>query len=183
MNLIKKYPQLSLLVAIYAISFFFIEIASPELIAAKVAPYGVIAIFITGIMYTYGFTSVIATILFPLFGLYFPAYVVAFVGGLGASIGDTTILKYIKGTLHYELDEISKTAFAQKLGKMLGFTHPWIVAIMGVIILSSPLPDEIGALLIARSNKIPTKYFSFISFVGNTLAIYALTRLLDSVIR
>jgi hypothetical protein len=182
MHIIKKYPQLSLLIAIYAISFFFIEVASPQEIAMKVAPYGVIAIFINGIMYTYGFTSVIATILFPLFGLYFPAYLVAIVGGLGASFGDTTILKYIKGGLHTELDTLSKTRFVRKVGKLLGFTHPWFIALLGVIILSSPLPDELGALLIARSNKIPTKYFSIISFIGNTTAIYLLTRILDAAI-
>lgn len=182
MRLIKKYPQLSLLLAIYLISFFFIELVSPHVLAARLAPFGIIAIFATGIMYTYGFTSAIATILFPLFGLYFPAYLIAVVGGIGASVGDTTILKYMKGGLKYEIDALAQTRFAKRIAKIPGFSHPWFVSILGVIVLSSPLPDELGALLIAEGDRIPTKYFTVISFVGNTIGIYILTKALDFLI-
>jgi hypothetical protein len=88
----------------------------------------------------------------------------------------------MKGGLKYEIDALAQTRFAKRIAKIPGFSHPWFVSILGVIVLSSPLPDELGALLIAEGDRIPTKYFTVISFVGNTIGIYILTKALDFLI-
>jgi surface polysaccharide O-acyltransferase-like enzyme len=101
---------------------------------------------------------------------------------LGASIEDTTILKYMKGGLKSEIDALAQTKFAKRIARIPGFSHPWFVSILGVVVLSSPLPDELGALLIAEGNRIQTKYFTIISFISNTIGIYILTKALDFLI-
>ena len=177
-----KYPELTLLIFVYALSFAAIALVSPDVVAQYVLPFGIIGIIVSGLMYTYGFTSAIGAVLFPLFALQFDPYLVAIIGGLGALVGDLTILRFIKGNLHKELHRLGQTKLFGYIKLIPGITHPWVLSIVGVLVLSSPLPDELGALLIAEGNKISERYFSILSFLANTAGIFILIKTLETII-
>lgn len=50
----------------------------------------------------------------------------------------------------------------------------YLIVILAGFIIASPLPDEIGVSLLASSGIISMKKFSVISYVLNTLGIFAI---------
>lgn len=97
---------------------------------------------------------------------------VAFLGALGALVGDLIIFKFIKDRLSEHLMEIMRHQVA---GTKLKFRHHltfyrYLTFLVGGIIIASPLPDEIGIGLLGLS-KMNMKWFTVVAFTGNFIGI------------
>jgi hypothetical protein len=97
----------------------------------------------------------------------------ALLGGLGATVADLTIFKFMKGSIHKEVLKISHTPFIKFIVQSHVARTKWLRNIAGFCIIASPLPDEIGIALISLT-RMNEETFRIVDFCANALGIYAL---------
>lgn len=128
--------------------------------------------FISGILFTSIFTTAIGTAAFIVLGGdgYSPI-IVGIVGGLGALFGDLLIFKFIRQDLQTDISyllRIKQRKFLQKV-KKIRFVQI-LLPLVGIIVIASPLPDELGIMFFAISH-VNARYFSLLSLLFNSLGI------------
>lgn len=133
-------------------------------------------------MYTYGFTSGIATALVPVLGLSYPALTVGLVGGAAAALADTSILLFLRQKMQREIREVAASRPMRALGKIPGLRSQTGRTVLGILVLASPLPDEIGVALVASSRVLSAGKFLALSFGSNSLGLYVLARIGQAVL-
>ena len=162
--------------AVFIVSVFLAVIIArsgffERLIAAS-SEWGIIGSFVSGLFFTSLFTVAPATVALGELAQVYPLLVVSLVGGAGAVIGDFVLFKFLKSHLADDL----KTLFAQnKKSRLLIFLHMpvfrWFSWLIGAAIIASPLPDELGLLLIGISS-MRARFLIPITFVLNSAGIF-----------
>ncbi|MDO8442998.1 MAG: hypothetical protein Q7S81_01945 [bacterium] len=140
--------------------------------------YEIIASFIAGIFYTSIFTVAPATAAIIEIAQKSNPFLIALVGGFGALLGDYIIFKYIRDNISGYISSIARKIRHESIleSKIFSFSF----AIIGAVIVASPLPDEIGLALMGIT-KMRTLYFVPISYFLNSIGIFVLA-LIGSVI-
>lgn len=127
---------------------------------------------IAGIFFTSVFTISIATAVLGEIAAESQSVIpVAFLGGLGAVIGDLVIFNFVKDSLTEDIEFLFHKIKNQ--GLISVFHHrllKWLVPLIGALIIASPLPDELGISMLGFA-KLKTWLFIPISFVFNFLGI------------
>jgi hypothetical protein len=128
--------------------------------------------FISGIFFTSIFTAAPATAVLAEIARYHSSFWSAFFGGLGALLGDMVIFRFARNNIREDIFYLARKIGLERLTKI--FSHPflgWVVPVLGAIIIASPLPDELGLLMLGIS-KISTQAFVPLSFLLNFLGIF-----------
>jgi len=133
--------------------------------------FGAIGILIAGILYAYAFTVAPATALIIFFANHYNPILVSFIAAVGAMIGNLIIFNYFKKGLPDEIENLIKKTKIEKLKKS---KFKWLVPGIGGLIISSPLPDEIGISLLGIA-KFKTNTFMLLSFILQFIGILILT--------
>lgn len=132
---------------------------------------GYFGTFISGMLYTYGFTSAPATGVLFLAGKTQNVLIAALIGGLGAIIGDLLIFKFIRLSFEDEIERLRQSRFVEITSNgMPAWLKKYLVPFLGCIIIASPLPDELGVSMLAFST-MSTRVFIFLSYLLNTAGI------------
>ncbi len=139
---------------------------------------GYLGIFLSGMFYVSSFTVVPATFVLINLTEYYSTFTVAVIAGFGGLIGDLLIFRFMKDGL---FDELKKIFFPRRFffppTRMQNLLKRYINPILGLILIASPLPDEVGVALMGFSN-IKLRYFSILVFTLNTIGIYFVLSLL-----
>lgn len=91
---------------------------------------------------------------------------------LGAVIGDFLIFRFIKEDLEEEIVPIYNLVGGKHLNKLLHTRYfSWTLAVVGALIIASPLPDELGVSLMGIS-KMKTLEFLLISLMSHATGIF-----------
>jgi uncharacterized membrane protein YdjX (TVP38/TMEM64 family) len=137
-----------------------------------------IAVFIGGLMFSFGFTSPFGIGVFlevghrihPLFG--------GLIGGVGALLSDLVIFEFLRFELfHDELHRIRSSRFVGWFHSVLHhekFPHKlrkYLLWSIAGIIIASPLPDEFGVALVSSLTDIRARSFALLCFAVNTIGI------------
>lgn len=159
--------QLPLVLFIFGIALVVVVLIVPgtRVTVFHIAESGPLGLFITGMLYTIGFTAPLATAMVVDAAHVTSPWTLALLGGLGAMVYDALIFVFVRRT--------TTQPFFRKLRERF-FGRPalsWTFAGIGALVIASPLPDELGSSLLAISN-IPQKYFLPLSFVLNGLGIF-----------
>jgi hypothetical protein len=176
-----KYPKLMLFCAMILLSYWLFTIPSFVSWTAGLKHLGYIGIFLTGILFSYGFTTPLSIGLFMTMS---PENLLlaAIVGGFGAFIADLLIFSFIRTSFLDEFSRLEATkpirAFEHLIQKKLGSTVKayLLYAFVGIII-ASPLPDEIGITMLAGLTKIKSLLLSLISLTMNTVGIFVILKI------
>lgn len=134
--------------------------------------------FFAGILYSSFFTSSIAVAVFIVLGVDgFNPLVVAVLGGIGSLCTDLLIFKFVRTNIFSDLKFVDKK-LAKGFFSRLFLRKPFhfLTVILGMIIIASPLPDELGVGLLAAS-KLNVRNFIILSYVLNTIGIFLITLL------
>ncbi|MES2014195.1 MAG: hypothetical protein V4437_00050 [Patescibacteria group bacterium] len=174
--MIKDYPRLSFIALSYILVAIFFSFFGPDFFHTLVAPFGIGGIFIVGMMYSYSLTTSLGALLLPAFLAQFSTPLIAIVGGLGGTFADVTIFRLIKGDLKKEIKRLGATKFMKKMLRIHIVRHPWFRDTAGILLIMSPLPDEIGIAIMATTH-MKENTFRLISLIGNTVGIYCLVSL------
>jgi len=137
----------------------------------SVGNFGMIGILIAGVLYAYAFTVAPAAALLIFFANNYNPILVSFLAAIGAMIGNLVIFNFFKKGLPDELENLIKKT---KINKLKRSKFKWLVPGIGGLIISSPLPDEMGVSLLGMA-KFSTNKFMILSFILQFIGISILT--------
>lgn len=133
--------------------------------------YFFIVTFLSGIVFASTFTVAVAISIVSMLAESHSPFQIALIGGLGALIGDTIIFKYLREDLiadfEFLQDHFGNRMFRRIIHSKMIF---WFAPIVAAMMIASPLPDEVGLLMLA-SIKLKYRHFFIISLFLNTLEI------------
>ena len=154
-----------------------IWLAKADVIGAfieRAAEFEEISSFISGIFFTSILTTAPAIVALGELGQHIAPRKVALFGGAGAVCGDLLIFRFLHSPLANYIIRAAVNSRLRRLGAALAKSALWwIVPLLGAAVIASPLPDEIGLLMMGLSSM---RLWSFIvlAYVMNAAGIYAI---------
>lgn len=169
---VNKYPKFLLLFITFLIAYLLFNGRTNPKFYLFVVSLGILGTFLTGVLFTYGFTSAPATAIFLILAKEQNILLAGLVGGLGALLGDLLIFNFIRSSFK---DEVKKL-YREKLivyanHKTPSFLKRYFLPVVAGFIIASPLPDEIGVTMLAAFKSISGKIFLILSYSLNTAGI------------
>lgn len=136
------------------------------------ADFTVVSSFIVGLFFTSILTTTPAIIAIAEFSDYVSPLLLALVGGAGAVCGDLLIFRFIRSPLAHYIVRLADHSRLQKIGRALN-KGPlwWVVPAFGALVIASPLPDELGLLMMGLS-RIRIPQFIILAYCMNTIGIF-----------
>lgn len=170
-----KYPKLTLFIASVLLVYFLFSGVLYEPLHNVLAYLDYFGTFLAGILYPYSFTSVAATAILLIIAKSQNVLYAGFVASFGALLSDLAIFFLVKRGFCDEVLKLSKEPAVQRLSRMIhpSFRVPLLVALASVLI-ASPLPTEIGIMLLSSVKKMSTARFAVIVYVLHVSAIYVI---------
>ncbi len=173
-----KYPKLIIFTICIILSYLIFQ---NELFSEIVSHLGVLSYagtFITGLLFSFGFTTPFATVIFIKMN---PEniFLSAIIAGIGALISDLTIFKFVQFSFEEEFKKLRKERpFLFIKSNMNAYIKEkninYLTLAFAGFLLASPLPDEAGITLLTGMAKMSTKTLAIISFVFKTIGIFIL---------
>jgi hypothetical protein len=106
-------------------------------------------------------------------------FVFSLLAATGSMLADLTILRFFRGNLHKEIRSLLNLIQKVKFVKILkNKSSEKVKAFIGFGIIGSPLPDEIGILIMENNWLITSKNFLLFSFIANFSFILIITKYL-----
>lgn len=135
---------------------------------------GIIGMIIAGALFTSFFTAAPATVILIAMSSFYSPFVVAFYAAIGSVIGDWIILKVFEEKVAYELKPLVKKFRLMKLlSKIKSKRNREKATLLGMLVVASPMPDEVGIGLLGISH-LPTISLLIITFLLNAGGILVL---------
>lgn len=157
--------------------FLFADSAVVKNFIGAVGGLGYFGIFITGLFFVSTFTVAPASVILYLLSSQFGPLKIALIAGLGASMGDLLILRFLKDKIFEELSPLFTKVVGHRILKFFKTPYfAWLSPLVGILIIASPFPDEIGIGLLGVS-KLKNWQFFLISFVCNSAGIFIIVSL------
>lgn len=125
--------------------------------------------FVTGILYGTNLTSATATAIFFQIPDHFNPWIIAIIGAAGAVLYDLTVFSIFRRSAHSHWFETLK----EKIPTRRVRWPKWVNLMVGLVIIASPLPDEIGAGWFGAGDIRPVR-FALLSFLANAGGIFVL---------
>jgi len=170
-----KYPKITLLIVFSVLAYILFSNASVQAFVSNFERFNYFGIFIAGILFSFGFTTPFAI------GFFIVAnpsniYLAAVVGGFGALLSDLLIFKMIRFSFMDEFKRLEKTSAIKEINiilssRFLSKVKIYFLYAFAGIVIASPLPDDLGVVMLAGLSKIKTRTLAVISFIMNSLGI------------
>jgi len=168
-----KYPKLLLLILTFVLAYFIFNSRHTAFMQDLILSSGYIGTFLAGILYVYSFTAAPATVLLLNFSYYQNFYLAALCASLGAFVGDLMLYKLLKHSFKEELVKLANEkiiiAIKRRLPEQI---LKFLVPVIATLVMVTPLPDEIGIVLLASSKNVKTRTFIILSLVLNIIGIF-----------
>ncbi|MCX8159172.1 MAG: hypothetical protein N3D20_02695 [Candidatus Pacearchaeota archaeon] len=167
-----KYPKFILFLLTVIIAYIIFKNREIPFIQNHILPLSYFGVFISGTLFTFGFTSAPATALFLLFAENVNPIIAALIGGAGALLADSLIFLFIRTSFKDEIIKLEHEKIIHYIEtKIPSKIKRIILPIIAGLIIASPLPDEIGISMLAAYRTISPKFFASISYLMNTIGI------------
>src|SRR3989338_4560540 len=141
-------------------------------VVAGLGEYTEIGAFVSGLFFTSMLTTVPAIVALSEVSHYMPIWHLALLGGLGALMGDLLIFRFVRSGLVERIVRAACSPRMQRFGRAIAAGPPgWMPTLIGAVVIASPLPDEVGLLMMGLSN-IRLLQFVPLSLIANTAGIY-----------
>ncbi len=119
-----------------------------------------------GVFYAYGFTAAPATAVLLILAKEQSIFFAGIIGGLGALLSDIVIFLFIKHSFIDEIENLKKEKITKSIEKirkrLFGSFDNYFVPIIASFLILSPLPTEIGIVLMVSQKGMSIKKFSII---------------------
>lgn len=167
-----KYKNTTFLVFSLILLLLFASSPTVKILIEKIGSTGYFGIFSTGLFFVSTFTVAPASVVLYLLSNQFNPLAIALIAGIGAAIGDLLILKFLKDRIFEELSPIFTKMVGYRIMQLFKTPYfAWLSPVIGILIIASPFPDEIGIGLLGLT-KLKSWQFFFISFVANAVGIF-----------
>ncbi len=160
-----------ILIASIIFAVFMVKIGIARKFILSLGDFQYFGVFLAGTFFTSIFTIAPSIVVLSEFAQNTPLFILAVFGGLGAFAGDYIIFSFIKDRVADDL----KYLFSLSKKDRFFFIHQtrllrFLIPFLGALIIASPLPDEIGIMMLGLSKVKGTTFF-LISFLFNGLGI------------
>lgn len=127
---------------------------------------------LAGFMYAYSFTALPAAAIFLLLAQKQNILLAGFIAGIGAIGGDFLFFKLMRGSFSRELQRLSKEKAVVALSRPFLKFRRYILMGLASIIISSPLPTELGIAMFSSLKEMTLKRFLIVTYALHTLGIF-----------
>jgi len=173
-----KYSKILWLVVSIILTYIIFRNPSVSSFVSHLGNLSYFGVFIAGLLFSFGFTAPFAAGFFITLN---PENIllVGVIGGIGALVSDLLIFSFIKVSFKNEFNKLRKTKLVRSIDKTIerGLGKKIKVYLMYVFagfLIASPLPDEIGVIMLAGLTKIKIGLLVVLSFILNTFGIVVL---------
>lgn len=151
---------------------YLIQTDAISVIVAHTQQFGLLSSFVEGFFFTSILTTAVAIVAIFQSAVYTPAWELALIGGIGAVCGDLLLFRFVKSRLVAFILKKTLSPHVLRFGAAVT-SGPlwWLGPLGGAIVIASPLPDEIGLVMMGLSN-IRLIQFIPIVFIANASGIY-----------
>lgn len=141
----------------------------------SIVPFKVFAEVTAGVFYTSFLTSPLSVGMLFVLAKDNNPIMTALLAGVGAVIGDIIILKFFKSKeVSQDINIVSRQLQLKKISNFLKrFRLDFFIPAIGVIIVASPFPDELGLMMLGASN-FRFRDIVIITYILNTAGILLL---------
>ncbi len=154
-----------------SIAWYLIKSGLLHNLVVTVLPLRFMAEFLAGMFYTSFLTSPISMAMIVVLAENNNPIILALLAGMGAVVGDLVIIKFFKEKLSKDVSLITRELQLKKINNFLvKWKLEFITPLVGAIIIASPLPDELGLMMLGASN---LKYYQIVilTYLLNTAGI------------
>ena len=176
-----RYPKIFALIIIIIFSYFIFSNSTVNNFINELHSLSYIGIFIAGMLFAFGFSAPFAVGFLITLN---PSniYLAAVIGGIGAVISDIFIFRYIRFSFK---DEFNKLKDEKPIKFIKNITHKslglrlsnYLLFVLAGFAIASPLPDELGVIMLAGLTDIKEKVLFCMGFILNTIGIYIILAL------
>lgn len=168
-----KYPKLSLfIISVILVYFLFSGLAYKPLHDALIF-MGYFGTFLAGLLYPYALTSSAGTAILLILAKEQNFLLAGVIAGGGALISDMVIFLFVKHGFNDEVQKLSKEKVVQTFNRWIPDSiRVYLLATFASILIASPLPTEIGIMLMTSIKNMSTKKFVIIVYILHASAIF-----------
>lgn len=169
-----KYPYLTTVFISVLVAIILAQNESFKNWLLNLGSFEYIGALIAGMIFVSSFTVAISAVVLGIMVQNVHPMALALIGGVGAVIGDYLIFKLVRSNLQKEITSILGMNNTAHIKILLHSKYiAWMLPIIGIFIIASPLPDELGVSLLGIS-KMSEGKFILISYISNALGILAI---------
>jgi hypothetical protein len=130
---------------------------------------------LAGIFFVSIFTAVPASVVLFEMATVNSVWFVAFWGAIGCLIGDLIIFRFVKDNLSESMMSLVRESRKKRIMSIFELKiFRWVIPLLGALIVASPLPDEIGLMMMGFA-QMKIKWFIPTSFILNFFGILILS--------
>ena len=141
-------------------------------ILLKTAGFGYLGVFLAGVFYASALTAPMSIVVLSSFSMENNSLLLVCFGGLGAAMMDMLILLFVRRGVYQQVHALfHEVGFRPR--RTLSVANRFLLTLVGMLVIASPLPDELGIGLLGFS-KIRWHWFFVFVFVLNAIGIFTL---------
>ena len=166
-----KYPYLTAILISILIAIILAQNQTFKAWLLNLGSLEYIGALFAGMLFVSSFTVAISTVVIVIMTQNIHPMALALIGGVGAVMGDYLVFKLVRSHLQEELAMLFGKKETSHIKALLHSKYiAWTLPIIGVAIIASPLPDELGVSLLGIS-KMSEARFILISYLSNAVGI------------
>jgi len=178
-SFLKKYKSLILFALGFLLAFLLFKVPSVENFFLSLGSLGYLGALIGGIFFAYSFSVGFGVVILLTLAETMPHLLLALVAGFGTMLGDLLVFNLVRKNIKKKVTKfyrlLDRQSFLRRILDRKKFS--WVLPTLGMIILASPFPDELGVAIIGESD-MKESHFKIVSFLLNFLGIYILISIL-----
>lgn len=176
-----KHPKTILLILSIILAYYLFKNPFIGNLIENLKNFSYIGDFIAGGLLSFGFFAPFA-IGFFIIAKPENILLTVLIGGLGSSLADLLIFRFIKFSFINEFNDLKKTNAIREINKIFDKNfnvriRHYLLYIFAGILIATPLPDEIGVSMLAGLTTIKQKILFITSFILHCLAILVILKL------
>jgi hypothetical protein len=170
---IIKYPKLLLFIISVILVYFLFSGLVYKPLHDTLLFVGYFGTFLAGLLYPYALTSAAGTGILLILAKEQNFFLAGIIAGIGALISDLLIFLFIKHGFWDEVQKLSKETFIRTVNRRIpDSVRVYLLAIFAGILIASPLPTEIGIIIMASIKNMSIKKFVILVYFLHASAIF-----------
>lgn len=173
-----QYPKLLLLLCSFVLAYVLYMQGLFDLLPELLNGHGYISMFLGGLLFSFGFTTPFAIVIFIEMADLVDPFAGATIAGFGAMCSDLLIFRFIRFSFMDEIHQLKKTNAVLRLRRL--FHHDsipdqirrYIAWSVAGIIIASPFPDELGVSLLSSVDEVKDRPFALFCFLMDAAGIF-----------
>lgn len=168
-----KYPKLSLFIISVILVYFLFSGLTYKPLHDALMFLGYFGTFFAGLLYPYALTSAAGTGILLVLAKEQNIILAGVIAGIGVLISDSFLFFFVKHGFSDEVQKLSTTTVVRTVNRWIPDSFRlYLLVVFACVLIASPLPTEIGILLLASMKNISVKKFVILIFALHACAIF-----------